>query len=110
MFFGSLSVSTYDIVPLFGTRSALRHDVETDAYLARFVSMPSRRTDSVAWVDAPTLLANAETIPRHGDDDVAMLTLNRPEARNTINDVMAHDTLRAAHAIESDPSVRAVLI
>jgi 2-(1,2-epoxy-1,2-dihydrophenyl)acetyl-CoA isomerase len=67
-------------------------------------------TDSAAWVDALAPLADAETLRYAVKDGVATLTLNRPEVRNAIDDVMAHETLLAAQAIESDPSVRAVLI
>lgn len=43
-------------------------------------------------------------------DNVAHITLNRPEAANTINDDLSRDLMRAAIRCEEDRSVRAVLL
>jgi 2-(1,2-epoxy-1,2-dihydrophenyl)acetyl-CoA isomerase len=43
-------------------------------------------------------------------DHVAHLTLNRPEAYNTITDEVTRELMRAALECDQDPSVRAVLI
>ena len=45
-----------------------------------------------------------------GDDGVAILTLNRPNAANSINDVLAREFMLAATACDDDPSVRAVVL
>lgn len=41
---------------------------------------------------------------------VAHVTLSRPEVANTMNVAFGHDLLRAALRVESDPSVRAVVL
>lgn len=43
-------------------------------------------------------------------DHVAYITLNRPEAANTINDELSMDLMRAAIRCEEDHAVRAVLL
>ena len=43
-------------------------------------------------------------------DGIAHLTLNRPDAANGINDVLARDLMEATIAIAVDPTVRAVLL
>ena len=43
-------------------------------------------------------------------DHVAHITLNRPQAANTLNVEMSMDLMRAALRCEEDPSVRAVLL
>ena len=44
------------------------------------------------------------------DDGLARLTLNRPDAANTINDEFARDLRTAVVELSMDPSVRAVLL
>ncbi len=43
-------------------------------------------------------------------DGVATITLNRPEAFNSLNMVMAKELFDAAHRCDADPAIRAVLI
>ena len=43
-------------------------------------------------------------------DQVAHITLNRPEAANSINDEMGKDLMHAALRCDEDPEIRAVLI
>jgi len=65
-------------------------------------------TDSAAW--AETLDGATPTIDYEVDDGLALVTLARPHARNAIDLQLAEDTLTVARRIESDSSVRAVLI
>jgi len=65
-------------------------------------------TDSAAW--AETLDGAISTIDYEVGDGLAIVTLARPHARNAIDLQLAKDTLAVARRIESDPSVRAVLI
>jgi len=43
-------------------------------------------------------------------EGVAVLTLNRPEARNAINSVLARDLMNALDAAESDDAVRVIVL
>src|SRR5271170_2287313 len=43
-------------------------------------------------------------------DNVAHITLNRPEAANALNAELAHDLMEVSLRCEEDPSVRAVLL
>lgn len=43
-------------------------------------------------------------------DTVAILTLNRPEKRNAINDALRADLMEAIERVERDPDVRAVIL
>ncbi len=43
-------------------------------------------------------------------DQVAHITLNRPEAANSINKEMGKDLMHAALRCDEDPGIRAVLI
>ena len=54
-------------------------------------------------VDAPMLL-------RERDKDVAILVLNRPEARNSLSEAVLNDLSSALTEIAADKSVRAVVI
>ena len=51
-----------------------------------------------------------ETILLEVEDGLAHLTLNRPEAANALNQVMAAELRRAAVHLAHDPTVRAVLL
>lgn len=51
-----------------------------------------------------------ETITLDVEDGVAKLTLDRPEAMNSLNAQLATDLRHAAIEIERDPSVRSVLV
>jgi len=53
--------------------------------------------------DFTTLLYQAE-------NGVAQITLNRPEAANSLNITMAHELLQAAIKASGDPGVRAVVL
>ncbi len=50
------------------------------------------------------------TIRLDRTDGVAVLTLNRPDAANTINDVLAREFMMAATECDDDASIRAVVI
>src|SRR5581483_541389 len=43
-------------------------------------------------------------------EGVATITLNRPEAFNSLNQAMAQELFDAAHRCDADPAIRAVLI
>jgi 2-(1,2-epoxy-1,2-dihydrophenyl)acetyl-CoA isomerase len=51
-----------------------------------------------------------QSISLEVDRGLAVLTLNRPEAANAINEVMAAELRQAAVSLAHDPSVRAVLL
>lgn len=51
-----------------------------------------------------------ETILYEVAEGVAIVTLNRPESRNAVNEEMCRGLLEALHAAEDDPEVRAILI
>ncbi len=44
------------------------------------------------------------------DDNVLVIALNRPEARNAVNGELSHDLHEALHRVASDTSARAVLL
>src|SRR5579884_1773233 len=43
-------------------------------------------------------------------DNVARITLNRPEAANSLNETLARDLMHAALRCDADPAIRAVVI
>src|SRR5438105_9590004 len=43
-------------------------------------------------------------------DGVAMVTLNRPEAANSLNDALARDFMQAILRCDEDPAIRAVVL
>ncbi len=51
-----------------------------------------------------------ETITLEVDGNVATLTLNRPEAANAMNPLMARELSRAAIVCDEDPAIRAVIV
>lgn len=51
-----------------------------------------------------------ETITLEVDGNVATLTLNRPEAANAMNPLMAREMSRAAIVCDEDPAIRAVIL
>ncbi len=51
-----------------------------------------------------------ETILFEVADNVARITLNRPDAANSLNGAMAHDLMLAAIRCDEDPEIRAVLL
>ncbi len=51
-----------------------------------------------------------ETILFEVADNVARITLNRPDAANSLNGAMAHDLMKAAIRCDEDPEIRAVLL
>jgi 2-(1,2-epoxy-1,2-dihydrophenyl)acetyl-CoA isomerase len=53
---------------------------------------------------------NYETILFEVKDQVAMITLNRPEAANGLNMAMGKDLMHAAIRCDEDPEIRAVLL
>jgi enoyl-CoA hydratase/carnithine racemase len=55
-------------------------------------------------------MADFETLLYEVDDTVAIITLNRPEKRNAVNDAMFTELGDAAERASADPEVRAVLI
>jgi 2-(1,2-epoxy-1,2-dihydrophenyl)acetyl-CoA isomerase len=67
-------------------------------------------TDSAAWAAALGEAGPLETIQYDVRDGLAHVRLDRPEVRNAIDLRMARDTLAVARRIESDATVRAVLI
>jgi 2-(1,2-epoxy-1,2-dihydrophenyl)acetyl-CoA isomerase len=67
-------------------------------------------TDSAAWVQALDDHGPLETIDYSVVDGLAVICLNRPEARNAIDQRVADETLVVARRIAADESVRAVLI
>jgi enoyl-CoA hydratase len=50
------------------------------------------------------------SIVRDRRDHVEILRINRPEAKNAVNDVVAHGIESALDEIEADPSVRVVVL
>jgi 2-(1,2-epoxy-1,2-dihydrophenyl)acetyl-CoA isomerase len=67
-------------------------------------------TDSAAWVAALGDHPPLTTIDYTVADGLATICLNRPAARNAINQQLADELLLVAHRITDDRSVRAVLI
>jgi len=51
-----------------------------------------------------------ETLLYSKNDDVATITLNRPNDANCLNIVLCEELARAARNIDADPSIRAVII
>jgi 2-(1,2-epoxy-1,2-dihydrophenyl)acetyl-CoA isomerase len=74
------------------------------------ISSLRQSTDTAAWSEAFESDATLETIDYSVTDGVATVCLNRPDARNAIDLQMGEESLLVARRIESDPSVRAVLI
>jgi 2-(1,2-epoxy-1,2-dihydrophenyl)acetyl-CoA isomerase len=67
-------------------------------------------TDSAAWRCALGEGAPLETVECGIADGVATICLNRPHARNAIDQRVADDTLTAVRLVQQDRSVRAVLL
>ena len=67
-------------------------------------------TDSIAFVDALADEAPLTSVGLTVADGVATLCLNRPDARNAIDQQLADELLVAALRIARDGSVRAVLV
>ncbi|QZT59577.1 enoyl-CoA hydratase-related protein [Mycolicibacterium austroafricanum] len=67
-------------------------------------------TDTAAWHAALNGPGPLQTIDYSVADGVATLCLNRPEARNAINMMLAQETLEVARRIAADDTVRSVLI
>ncbi len=67
-------------------------------------------TDTAAWIEALGDGAPLQRIDYSVTDGVATMCLNRPDARNAIDMLMAEETLVVARRIAADPKVRAVLI
>jgi 2-(1,2-epoxy-1,2-dihydrophenyl)acetyl-CoA isomerase len=67
-------------------------------------------TDTAAWIEALGDGAPLQRIDYSVTDGVATMCLNRPDARNAIDMLMAEETLVVARRIAADPTVRAVLI
>lgn len=55
-------------------------------------------------------MANYETVTVERKGAVAIITLNRPEALNAFSPAQSRDTLNAAREVNSDDSVRAVIL
>ena len=51
-----------------------------------------------------------ETLLFEVSDGLAKISLNRPDAANSLNGVMAHDLMMAAIRCDEDPDIRAVLL
>ena len=51
-----------------------------------------------------------ETLLLRRDDNVATLTVNRPEKKNAINQVMWRELIEALDELEDDPSVRVLIL
>lgn len=60
-----------------------------------------------ANLELETLLFERDS---ESDGAVAIVTINRPEAANALNDVMCRDLLKVAIACDEDPSIRTVLL
>lgn len=67
-------------------------------------------TDSAAFVDALGGAAQLSTIDYRVSDGLATVSLNRPEARNAIDQRVADELLVVARCLRDDRQVRAVLI
>lgn len=67
-------------------------------------------TDTAAWRAALEGAGALQTIDYRVENGLATVCLNRPDQRNAINMRMGQETLEVARRIQSDPSVRAVLI
>lgn len=67
-------------------------------------------TDSVAFVDALGDAGRLSTIGYRVSDGLATVSLNRPEARNAIDQQVAEELLAVARCLRDDRQVRAVLI
>ena len=50
------------------------------------------------------------TIEIHREDAVALLTLNRPDKRNAVNDEMRAELTAAFAGFDADPSLRVVVL
>ncbi|MGE5641298.1 MAG: enoyl-CoA hydratase/isomerase family protein [Clostridia bacterium] len=55
-------------------------------------------------------MASFSTITLQVSDGVAVLKLNRPEARNALNLPMCEDLLAAAHAVAGDTAIRVLFV
>lgn len=75
----------------------------------RIVSL-RQLTDTAAWIEALGDEAPLQRIDYSVTDGVATVCLNRPDARNAIDLLMAQESLVVARRIATDPAVRAVLI
>ena len=51
-----------------------------------------------------------ETVKLAGDGPIRELVLNRPRAHNAVNTQLLSDVLKACHAIEDEPGIRAVIL
>lgn len=65
-------------------------------------------TDTAAWADA--LRPSVDVVDYSVADGLARVTLNRPEAKNGIDQAVAERLHYIAQQVSNDPSVRAVLI
>ncbi|MFD5257369.1 enoyl-CoA hydratase-related protein [Streptomyces bobili] len=67
-------------------------------------------TDSARWAEALGSVRGLSTIDLRVTDGLAELRLDRPHARNALDETMAADLYEAAQRLAADPGVRAVLI
>lgn len=74
------------------------------------ISSLRQLTDTAAWIEALGADAPLQRIDYSVVDGVATMCLNRPDARNAIDLLMAEESLVVARRIAADPTVRAVLI
>lgn len=58
----------------------------------------------------PESKANPQTILVEQQDGLIVITLNRPDAMNTINDAMGQEILRTMESVNKDDRIRAVLL
>ena len=61
-------------------------------------------------VAAGTVDTNAPVLLRERDNDIAILVLNRPQARNSLSEALLNELSTALTAIAADKSVRAVVL
>lgn len=98
--------------------SGRRSGAELDAAFVHVLSFDNdgritelrQLTDTAAWRAALEGNGALQTIDYRVENGLATVCLNRPDQRNAINLRMGQETLEVARRIQSDRSVRAVLI
>ena len=71
---------------------------------------PNKATESMALTSAPRVPTDTATLLREDHAAIAVLTLNRPEARNSLSEALLVALANELTAIAADTSVRAVVI
>ena len=96
-----------------GRRSGLSFEapfIHTWTFAGDKISALTQLTDSTAFADALGDAAPLATIDLAISDGLAVLSLNRPDVRNAIDQRLADEFLVATRRVARDTSVRALLI